>query len=187
MNKHGITLLVLLISLLFATGAFVYSQKTLTEEEAKSLFESLGCTGCHVSGGVADPFDDIVSTFQTAGQQYNGDIDAYVRENVEYFGQKFDSFDALMQQMGANVGASNEDIQALSLFFRSVFTKGGGTSPEQPAETTTQMTETQTTTPQETGAPQKKPPVGTNTPIIVFGIAAIIIIAVLLVVFTAKK
>ncbi len=189
MNKQGTALLVLLLVFILSTGVYVYSQNTLTEDEARNLFESLGCIGCHASGGVAKPFDEIVSTYKTVGQQYNGDIDAYTRENVEYFGQTFDSFDALMQQMGANVGATDQDIQALSQYFKSVFTQQGGTEQETTKETTTQPSPTQTeTTTKETTTPQaEKPAIGTNTPLIVFGIAAVIIIAVLLVVFTARK
>jgi len=173
------------------------SQQELSVNEAKKLFQQLGCVSCHMENGVAEPFDEILKEMGELASQYNGNIDAYVKEKVEYFGgQKFNSFDEMMKVMQSNVGASDEDIAKLSAFFKSYFEKAtkeeGKTqqvTQEEKQTTKEEQTPAQGVEEKPTAAGKEKPTKQTtsNVAAIVFGVAAIIIIAVILVVLTAKK
>lgn len=186
-------LLVLLTLIAFgaSTQITTVSQEQLTEQQAADLFQQIGCVSCHMPNGAAKSFEEILNKMANMAAQYNGDIDAYTRETVEYFGgQKFNSYDEMMEVMQANVGASDEDMAKLNAFFKSYFEAAAKGEVQQPAAGGQEETPAQQE--QEAGgeaAPQEQPAEKpkSNIAAIVFGVAAIIIIAVLLVVFTARK
>ena len=185
----------ILFSLLLIFGATTQiaplSQEQLTPQQAADLFQQLGCVSCHMPNGAAKPFDEILNKMSQMAKQYNGDIDAYTRETVEYFGgQKFNSFDEMMKVMQGNVGASDEDMAKLKAFFISYFEAVAKGEVEQPPAAQQEAAQQQEGAPAggaEAPPQQQAEKPRTSIPAIVFGVAAIIIIAVLLVVFTAKK
>lgn len=124
-----ILLLILLVS--FASTLYVVNG-ALTQEEAKALFDRLGCRSCHRDGGIADSWPEILSELKEWGDEYSS-IDDAVSERVTYLGgTHFSSFDDLLRQMQSNVGASDEDIAKLKDFFLSVFEGVNVTIPTSP-------------------------------------------------------
>ncbi len=196
MSRAGLLFATLFIAIILATFATVNAQPS--EEEAKSKFEALGCTGCH-NGGVAPTWDDVVAMFKEWKNKY-GSLDEAVQNEVNYFGQKFNTYDEMMSTMAGSSAAGtpdNPDFQVIDQYLRSLFEGGAtGTPTETATETgaetqTTPQTETETTTPEttqtptetatETGAPEvtetPKPKMGFGT---IVGIAIIILIVVVL-------
>ena len=196
MSRAGLLFATLFIAIILATFATVNAQPS--EEEAKSKFEALGCTGCH-NGGVAPTWDDVVTMFKEWKNKY-GSLDEAVKNEVNYFGQKFNTYDEMMSTMAGSSAAGtpdNPDFQVIDQYLRSLFEGGAtGTPTETVTETgaetqTTPQTETETTTPEttqtptetatETGAPEvtetPKPKMGFGT---IVGIAIIILIVVVL-------
>jgi len=197
-SRAGLLFATLFIAIILATFATVYAQPS--EDEAKAKFEALGCTGCH-NGGVAPTWDDVVAKFKEWKNKY-GSLDDAVKNEVNYFGQKFNSYDEMMKTMAGNSAAGtpdNPDFQVIDQFLRSIFTGGAGapteteTATETGAQTTTQTgagtttqettqspTQSPTETPTETGTPATetpKPRMGFGT---IVGIAIVILIVVVL-------
>ncbi len=193
MNRIMVPMLIFILLFGFSSfAAYVSSQEQLTVEEASNLFQQIGCVSCHMPNGAAKSFDEILSLMAEKASQYNGNIDEYVRNEVVYFGnQKFDSFEEMMKVMQQNVGASDEDMAKLNAFFKNYFEAAakGKVAQEGEAKTAEEQAPTQEekSPDQEKPAEEKVAKQPQNIPAIVFGVAAIVIIAVLLVVFTARK
>ncbi len=142
----AVTLAVLLLGIAASLAGVAVAQPT--EDEAREIFQTLGCTSCHMQGGSAKPFDEIVSLFQQWGGQY-ATIDEAIQKEVKYFGgQTFDSYDKLMETMAMNVGKTMDDpdIQLLNEFFLNLFESGAGTPTATTTPTTTGTTGQTTTT-----------------------------------------
>jgi len=108
-----------LIPLLIAVTALfaLASLSEVSEGEAKSLFNSLGCTGCH-NGAVAPSWDDLVREITEAGARYGGDLDAYAR-SIQYTlnpSIKFNSWQDLKKVMAQNVGKQPSDPGVSKVF-----------------------------------------------------------------------
>jgi cytochrome c len=73
----------LLVSVIGAllTSSILASLAQPSEAEAKSAFERLGCTACHMSGGIASPWDGVVSMFRSASGKYPS-LDEFVRAEI---------------------------------------------------------------------------------------------------------
>jgi cytochrome c553 len=141
----AVTLAILLLGIAASLAGVAAAQPT--EDEAREVFQKLGCISCHMQGGSAKPFDEIVSLFQQWGGQY-ATIDEAVQKEVKYFGgQTFDNYDQLMETMAMNVGRTMDDpdIQLLYDFFLNLFESSAGT-PTATATTTPTGTTGQTTT-----------------------------------------
>jgi len=126
-GRRWISIAILFILLVGFTN--IYAQ--LTETDAKQKFSEYGCTNCHVEGGAAAPWNEIISEIKAWASEY-GSLDEGAR-HVVYFGQsgKFTSFDDLISQMASNVGKSPSEISDLTQFFKSIFDEakqaaGGG-------------------------------------------------------------
>ncbi len=190
-----LTVPLLVISLLVGFGTFtvyVSSQEQMTPEQAFNIFQQIGCVSCHMENGAAEPFDEILKEMAENAAKYNGNIDEYVKNEVVYFGnQKFNSYDEMMKVMQQNVGASDEDMAKLNAFFKNYFEAAAKGEVAQEGEA--KAGEEQAPAQEEKAPAQEKPAEEKpakepqNIPAIVFGVAAIVIIAVLLVVFTARK
>ena len=146
---------------LAATTAPVSGQ--VTEDEARQLFQRLGCTSCHTAGGTAPPFDEVVAMIESWRGQY-ASIDEAIAAEVVVFGQKYDTYDALMQAMASFTGKTLDDIRPLYDYFLQVFQGQQGQPPagETPGATTTPA-ET-VTTPAETGQQTATQTPGATTP-----------------------
>jgi len=151
----------------------------LTYDQAAERFAAMGCTSCH-NGRAAPTFEDMVALFQEWGQKYDNIDDAVANEVVVY-GQTYDSYDAMMEQMAKFVGKNLEDIQDLHQFFIEVFQGAGqpaddtGTTTQQDTTTTTTVQEaTATTTAQEEQAVEEQPSIA---PAVAAGILVAVIIA----------
>lgn len=192
-SRLTVPLLVIFILLGFGTfTVYVSSQEQMTPEQAFELFQQIGCVSCHMENGAAESFEGILKEMAEKAPEYNGDIDEYVRNVVVYFGnQRFNSYDEMMKVMQQNVGASDEDIAKLKAFFRNYFEAAakGEVAQEGEAKTAEEQAPAQEekAPAQEKPAEEKAAKQPQNIPAIVFGVAAIVIIAVLLVVFTARK
>jgi hypothetical protein len=100
------------------------SLAVLSEEEARKLFEELRCVTCHVEGGIADSWEEIIHEIEEEWPAEYPTIDDAARD-TEYMGQKiFRDFSHLMQVMGQNVGAPEDKIKQLEEFFRKLFEEG---------------------------------------------------------------
>ncbi len=136
MKIAGIAVALALVAPLLA-GSLLYTSSQTNIDEARSVFETLGCTGCHTAGGIAPPFDSVVSKVANWSSKYST-IDDAVKNEVNYFGgQKFNSYEEMMKVMAGNVGKTPDDpdIQLLSQFFKDVFE--GKVEAPHPTQTTT--------------------------------------------------
>ena len=136
MKINGIIVAFALVIPLLA-GSLLYTNSQANIDEARSVFETIGCTGCHTAGGTAPTFDNVVSMIANWSSKYNT-IDDAVRNEVNYFGgQKFNSYEEMMKVMAGNVGKTldDPDIQLLSQFFKDVFQ--GKVEAPQPSQATT--------------------------------------------------
>ncbi len=158
----AVTLAILLLGIAASLAGVAAAQPTV--DEAREVFQTLGCTSCHMQGGSAKPFDEIVSLFQQWGGQY-ATIDEAIQKEVKYFGgQTFDSYDKLMETMAMNVGKTMDDpdIQLLYEFFLNLFESGAGT-PTATTPTTTETTGQTTTTTNAATTPTTSPVETTTT------------------------
>ena len=145
----GLIALVALVGL----NSISVSQAQLSEEEARSLFEKLGCTACHVGNQPLAPalnWELILERLQKVQTEYGGDLDAFAQDTEYYGGRKFQSWEELIQQMAANVGRSPDDPEIRQIF--EFFASYAGVAPQEtpaPAETP-EETPTPTPPPEET-------------------------------------
>ena len=98
------------------------AQEVLTVDEARQLFQRLGCTSCH-NGQTARTFEEAVLFIDGWRGKY-GSLDEAVAAEVEYFGgQRFESYDAMFSQMAANTGKTLDDPDVMKLyeFFKAVY------------------------------------------------------------------
>ncbi len=112
------------------------AQEALTVDEARQLFQRLGCTSCH-NGQTARTFEEAVLFIDGWRGKY-GSLDEAVAAEVEYFGgQRFESYDAMFNVMASNVGKTldDPDVRSLYEFFKAVYEGrvdlGGLTPPPQ--------------------------------------------------------
>ena len=170
--KRVIVTLVIVAGILAVPG--VAGQ--LTYDQAAERFAALGCTSCH-NGRAAPTFDDMVALFQEWGQKYES-IDEAVANEVVVYGQTYDSYDAMMEQMAKFVGKNLEDIQDLHQFFLEVFQGAGQPAGDTGTTTTTTTTaEQQATTAQEAAPTQAGEDQPSIAPAVVAGILVAVIIA----------
>ena len=174
----GLMVLVTLVGL----NSISVSQAQLSEEEARSLFEKLGCTACHVGNQPLAPalkWELILEQLQRVQTEFGGDLDAFAQSIEYYGGRKFQSWEELIQQMAANVGRSPDDPEIRQIF--EFFASYAGVAPQEtpaPAET-----------PEETPTPAP-PAEAPETPVeeargIPFGLAIAITIVIVAVVVGA--
>ena len=163
MKSSAIVLMAAALVLYFLAAATAPASGQVTEDEARQLFQRLGCTSCHTSGGTAPPFDEVVAMIESWRGQY-ASIDEAVASEVVVFGQKYDSYDALMQAMASFTGKTLDDIRPLYDYFLQVFQGQQAQPPsgETPGATAT-PTET-ATTPAETGQETAAQTPGATTP-----------------------
>jgi cytochrome c551/c552 len=105
----------------------------LTEEEARSLFERLGCTACHIGDQPQRPalkWELIIELLQKVPEEYGGDLDAFAQSIEYYGGRTFESWEDLIAQMAQNVGRSPDDPEIRQLF--DYFAAVAGAAPAQP-------------------------------------------------------
>ncbi len=148
-------LLVLLgISLLGLILASTVSLSTLaqpSEAEAKATFERLGCTACHRVNGIAEPWDEIVSSYKALSGKY-ASLDEFVEAMVssevkERLGVEVRTWNELFTTMARYAGKNPDDpgVKLVQNFLASLL---GVKSPETPTPETPKPTLTpQTTTP----------------------------------------
>ncbi len=159
----------------------------VTEEEAMQLFQRLGCTSCHVAGGTAPPFDEIVSMIESWRGQY-ASIDEAVAAEVVVFGETFDTYDAMMERMASFTGKTLDDIRPLYDFFLQVFQGQAAqppagetaTPPAEDAETPEAPGETPPAEAVETPAEPAQPEGGAGFALIAGILLAIIVVGLAL-------
>ncbi len=142
------------IVVLVGIASIKVSQAQLSEEEARSLFEKLGCTACHVGNQPQAPalkWELILQELQKVQTEYGGDLDKFAQSIEYYGGRKFQSWQELIQQMAANVGRSPDDPEIKQIF--EFFASYAGAAPAAPQET-----QTPAETPAETATPAPAPP-----------------------------
>ncbi len=156
MGKHVLLFVIAIIA--FSSIATLFATAQLSEEEAMNKFQALGCTSCH-NGQVAADWNKILDLFESWKGKY-ASLDEAVKAEVEYFGgQKFNSYDEMMNVMAQNVGRSMDDpeFKALYDFFKALYEGQPQETPtETPTETTPETTPpaTEQTTPPETSPTQ---------------------------------
>ena len=174
---HRIPLIIAVLSIILASGAVSHTVAQISEQEAKGIFERIGCTNCH-GAGVAPSWDEVLSLLRDWATKYDS-IDQAVASEVE--GVAASSYAQLMQTMATFSGRSPDDpdVKKLEEFFLQVFQEAGGKAP--PAETTTpaETTPSPTTTP---GPEQTPQPRGEG---ITFGEAAVIATLIVVVILVA--
>ena len=163
----------------------------ISENEAKQIFESIGCTSCH-NGNVADEFDEIVDDMRAWSKKYPTIDDAVANEVTYFGGQKFNSFDELIAQMAQNVGKTPDDpdIKKLETFFRSLW---GGT--QQAGQEQQEQGEQAPTSEQPTQEQQQEQPSGVKggqepragVTLTIISIALIIVIAAASAVYLTRR
>ncbi len=141
-GKYVLGILVVLAAVTGAMQLYLASaERTLTVDEAKQAFEQLGCTSCHVEGGVAEPWDEMLDEIAFWARNFET-LDEAVRSEVVYLGgKKFNDFNELMEQMRQNVRASPDDIAPLTQFYLDYFEQSKASTtttaagqPQQPAQ-----------------------------------------------------
>ncbi len=172
-NSSLATLLVLVIVVASFTLAVLRTQASpsVSEEEARGLFEKIGCVSCHRQGGIGDSWEEIVEGLRVAGGKYASPdeyVEAEVSKNVmEKLGQKVGTWQDLMRVMSGFVGKQPDspEVEAINSFFLSFFQPQQQTRTESPTETST-MTSGETvkatatqqpTTPKETAETSTTP------------------------------
>jgi cytochrome c551/c552 len=105
----------LLVSVIGAllTSSILASLAQPSEAEAKSAFERLGCTACHVRGSIAPPWDEMVSMFRSAAGKYPN-LDEFVKAEISQrvkarVGAEPKSWDELFTVMAGYVGKKPDD------------------------------------------------------------------------------
>jgi len=173
--------LIALLSLIALSGAVSYTTAQVSEEEAKSIFDQLGCANCH-GAGVAPSWDEMIALFEDWATRYES-IDEAIASEVK--GVAASSYAQLMQSMATFVGKSPDDpdVKKLEEFFLQVFEQARGgapAAPTTPAETPAQTPET--TAPETPEAPAEG---------ITFGeaaaIATLIIVVILVAAFVLSR
>ncbi|MCE4602053.1 MAG: hypothetical protein F7C08_01425 [Desulfurococcales archaeon] len=202
----GLPLAVTIFLILALAGyATQNTQAQPSAEEAKQIFENIGCISCHAGNPLqpAANWDLIIQFMEEWSQKYPS-IDEAIRNEVVYYGgQKFNSFEELMERMSQNVGKTRNDpeIQQLEAFFRSFWGQEQAQTPQQtePAQTPeqTEQEETQvqeqTQTVQQTPAQEeaegvkggKEPRIGITLTII--SIALVILITVVAAIYLTRR
>jgi cytochrome c551/c552 len=122
-----------------------------SEAEAKSAFERLGCTACHMSGGIAPPWNEVVSMFRSASGKYPS-LDEFVRAEISQrvkakVGAEPKSWDELFTVMAGYVGKKPDDpnVKVVESYLASLLQAAGVTTP--PTTLTTPTSPPQVTTP----------------------------------------
>ena len=111
-----------ILAILVTTG--IAALAAISEEEARRIFEELRCNTCHVEGGVASPWEEMVEEVGEEWPAKYTTIDDAAKD-VTYMGQKmFRDFTHLMEVMGQNVGAPEDKLRQLEDFFRKLFEEG---------------------------------------------------------------
>ncbi len=186
----------ILLILALAGYATQNTQAQPSPEEAKQIFENIGCISCHAGkpGQPAASWDLIIQFMEDWSQKYPS-IDEAIRNEVTYYGgQKFNSFDELMERMSQNVGKTRNDpeIQQLEAFFRSFWGEQQQTqtqAEEEQTQTTEQTeapAETQTTEEQTEGVRGGEEPKAGIT-LTVVSIALVILITVVAAVYLTRR
>jgi cytochrome c551/c552 len=141
----------LLVSVIGAllTSSILASLAQPSEAEAKSAFERLGCTACHMSGGIAHPWNEVVSKFRSASGKYPS-LDEFVRAEISQkvkakVGAEPKSWDELFTVMAGYVGKKPDDpnVKVVESYLASLLQAPGATTPP----TATPTTPPQVTTP----------------------------------------
>jgi len=138
-----------LLGLMLASTASLVVLGQPSEAEAKSAFERLGCTVCHRSGGIGEPWEEIVSHFKASAGKY-ASLDDFVKAEIsaevkERLGRDARTWDELFTVMAQNVGKSRDDpgVRTVENYLASLlgFTPAPGTpttptpaTPTPPAE-----------------------------------------------------
>ena len=143
----------LLVSVIGAllTSSILASLAQPSEAEAKSAFERLGCTACHMSGGIVPPWDGVVSMFRSASGKYPS-LDEFVRAEISQrvkakVGAEPKSWDELFTVMAGYVGKKPDDpnVRVVESYLASLLQAPGVTTP--PTTLTTPTSPPQVTTP----------------------------------------
>ena len=189
MNSRGLVITALFALIMIASSFLIVSAQP-SEEEARQKFESLGCTGCH-NGGVAPTWEDVVNIFKEWKTKY-GSLDEAVKNEVDFFGKKFNTYDEMMAEMAKSSAAGtpdNPDFQVIDQYLRSLFEGGQatietGTTETTQTETATGTTETQTTTqsPTETGTQAETTEAEEKGPVLGFGEIVTIAVVILVII-----
>ncbi len=144
-------LLVLIIGALL-TSSILASLAQPSEAEAKATFEKLGCIACHTSGGIAPPWDEVVSIFRNAAGRY-ASLDDFVRSEISErvkrkLGIEVKSWDELFATMAQLSGKQRGDpgVRVVESYLASLL----GVKAETPTPETPKPTPTPTTTPTPT-------------------------------------
>ena len=125
-SEVRLAIIILMLSLTI-TSTLVLAQ--LSEEEARQKFIDLGCTACHISGGAAPPWEEVLNLIDSWAAEYESIDEA--SKFVNYFGQEgvFNNFDELMDMMASNVGVGPEEVADLKEFFINRFNAAAGVTP----------------------------------------------------------
>ncbi|MDT7865938.1 MAG: hypothetical protein RRE21_03310 [Desulfurococcales archaeon] len=143
----------LLVSVIGAllTSSILASLAQPSEAEAKSAFERLGCTACHMSGGIVPPWDGVVSMFRSASGKYPS-LDEFVRAEISQrvkakVGAEPKSWDELFTVMAGYVGKKPDDpnVRVVESYLASLLQAPGAATP--PTTLTTPTSPPQVTTP----------------------------------------
>jgi len=127
-SRKSLSIMLILSMLLIFSAAYALA---LTEPEAESKFQSLGCTNCHKAGGPADEWDEVVDEIKAWATEYP-DLDTAVKTELQSE-LNVNSFSELMDKMAQNAGVSSSDVSDLAEFFQDTFNEaksaggGGGT------------------------------------------------------------
>ncbi|ALL00535.1 hypothetical protein Pyrde_0485 [Pyrodictium delaneyi] len=158
--KMRVSLAIVMFAIL-ATVGLVSVAAALTTDEAKQLFQSKGCTGCH-NGAMAPDFEGTVAVIKEWASKY-ASLDEAVAAEAPNF-KMFNNAKTWDELMNAMPGITPE----LKDYFAKVFeeAKSGGAAPaqeEKPTEASTTEAETPTTTttkpvPVQTQQPVKPKP-----------------------------
>ncbi len=196
MNARGLVIITIIALIMVSTSFLIVSAQP-SEEEAKQKFEALGCTGCH-NGGVAPTWEDVVNSIKEWKTKY-GSLDEAVKNEVDFFGKKFNTYDEMIAEMAKSSAAGtpdNPDFQVIDQYLRSLFegqaTETGTTETTQTG-TATGTTGTQTTqSPTETGTQTGTTETEEKGPVLGFGeivaiSAVILVIIVSLAWFIARR
>ncbi|MEB3780799.1 MAG: hypothetical protein GSR85_11330 [Desulfurococcales archaeon] len=194
MPRPGINTLLALVILVAVSVSIplTITMAQVSEDEARSTFERLGCISCH-NGQVAASWDEMVNLFESWKGKYTS-LDEAVKAEIEYFGgQKFNSYNELVQTMANNVGRSPDDPEVRMVFqyLESLFGVEQAQTTEPPKETTPTPTETmeereEPVTPTVTGVRGGEEP-AEGVVLTIISIAAIVVIAVVAAVYLTRR
>ncbi|MCE4598964.1 MAG: hypothetical protein F7C81_02045 [Desulfurococcales archaeon] len=138
-----LTTVILIIIILGLAGlGYTIIYASISEDQARQLFESSGCTGCH-NGGIAPDFAGTIEKIKTWASKYNT-LDEAVASEAPSFSM-FNNVKTWDELMNSMPGITPE----LTDFFTNIFTQSKTTTTTTTQETTT-TTKTTTTTTQQT-------------------------------------